>query len=324
MPLLSIVHLTVEYPGEAGWRRAVDDASFAVEPGEILALIGERGSGKSLACRAILRLLPGRHGRVASGRIAFEDRDISGLSERELVAYRGRQIAMVFQDAERFFDPALPLGEQLIEPLQFHDRLTRTAARRRATELLQRVGIVNTLDCLEAYPLDLSPGRRWRAMIAAGISRQPRLLIVDQPAGGLALTVQAQIVRLLLDLRDSTGMAMILISRDLGPLAQIADSVAVMYAGRIVERAPKSELLRHPLHPYSEGLLRARPDSNPSGGLLPELPGEPPAPADLPAGCRFHPRCPLADEACRFGDMQLAEISSWRATACRHWDRIPR
>jgi peptide/nickel transport system ATP-binding protein len=324
MALLSIVHLTIEYPGEAGWLRMVDDASFAVEPGEILALVGERGSGKSLACRAILRLLPGRHGRVASGRIAFADRDISGLPDRELISYRGRHIAMVFQDPDSFFDPTMPIGAQLTEPLQFHDGITRIAARQRATELLQRVGIVDTLGCLESYPRDLPLGLRWRAMIAAGISREPRLLIVDQPVGGLELTVQAQVVRLLLDLRDRSGMAMILVARDLGPLAQIADSVAVMYAGRIVERAPKSELLRHPLHPYSEGLLRARPDANPSGGQLPELQGEPPSPANLPAGCRFHPRCPLADEACRFGDVQLTEISSWRATACRHWDRIPR
>jgi peptide/nickel transport system ATP-binding protein len=324
MALLSIVHLTVEYPSEAGWLRVVDDASFAVEPGEILALIGERGCGKSLACRAILRLLPGRHGRVASGRIAFADRDISGLPDRELIPYRGRHIAMVFQDPDSYFDPTVTVGAQLTEPLQFHDKITRIAARQRATELLQRVGIVDTLGCLEAYPRDLSLGLRWRAMIAAGISREPRLLIVDQPVGGLELTVQAQIVRLLLDLRDRSDMAMILVARNLGPLAQIADSVAVMYAGRIVERAPKSELLRHPLHPYSEGLLRARPDGNPSHGQLPELQGEPPSPADLPAGCRFHPRCPLADEPCRFGDVQLTEISSWRATACRHWDRIPR
>jgi peptide/nickel transport system ATP-binding protein len=324
MPLLSIIHLTVEYPSDAGWLRVVDDASFAVEPGEILALVGERGSGKSLACRAILRLLPGRHGRIASGRIDFAGRDISGLEDSELIPYRGRHIAMIFQDPAGFFDPTVPVGEQLIEPLQLHDKITRIAARQRATELLQRVGIADTLACLEAYPLNLPLGLRWRAMIAAGISREPRLLIVDQPAGGLELTVQAQIVRLLLDLRDRTGMAMILVARDLGAFAQIADSVAVMYAGRIVERAPKSELLRHPLHPYSEGLLRARPDSSPSGGQLPELPGEPPSPAALPSGCRFHPRCPLADEACRFGDVQLAEISSWRATACRHWDRIPR
>jgi peptide/nickel transport system ATP-binding protein len=323
MSLLSVIHLSVEYPSDNGHLRVVDDVSFSIEPGEILALIGESGCGKSVACRAILRLLPGRHGRIASGRIDLAGRDIARLPEAELIAYRGRQIALIFQNAETFFDPAMTIGEQLSEPLEFHEGLGRGESRRLILDLLEQVGIPDGQHCLDRLPRQLSAGMRWRAMVAAGLSRSPKLLIVDEPGAGLDTTVRAQIVRLLLDIRDRTGIAIILLTHDLGSVAQICDSVAVMYAGRIVERAPKSELLRQPLHPYSEALLHARPDARATGdGLLPELRGEPPSLADLPRGCRFHPRCPYADDACRFGDVQLTEVSSWRATACRHWDRM--
>jgi peptide/nickel transport system ATP-binding protein len=332
MPLLSVSHLSVEYrvphgglPAGAatnGYLRVVDDVSFALEPGEILGLLGETGAGKTVACRAIFRLLPGHHGRIASGRIDFSGRDIARLPEAELRAYRGRQIAMVFQDGRAHLDPIMRIGEQIAETVQFHEGINHAQARRRAAELLVRAGTEDPQPQLEAFPHELGPAGLQRAMLALALACSPKLLIVDEPTRGVDIGQQARMLRLLLDLRDRQGMAVILVTSDLGAVAQACDSVAVMYAGRIVERATKTELLNEPLHPYSEGLIRSRPDGILPGETLRPIEGPPPEPSDIVRGCRYHPRCPHAQDACRFGDTQLIEISSWRATSCRRWQDL--
>jgi peptide/nickel transport system ATP-binding protein len=316
MALLSVSHLSVDFRLPTGRLRAVDDVSFTIEPGEILGLVGETGCGKSVACQALIRLLPGSNGRIASGRVDFAGRDIIRLPEVDLQAYRGRQIAMMFQNTAGYFDPVMTVGEQIAESLQFHDEFGHADARRRAVELLRQVGLPDKYD---AFAHQLSDGMRQRGQIAIALACSPRLLIADEPTTGLDVTVQAQILRLLLDLRDRLGFAMILVTPDLGVVAQTCDSAAVMYAGRIVEQGPKSELLDRPLHPYSEALMRAQPDSARIGAPLLSIAGQPPSLAALPRGCRFHPRCPYAQESCLFGDAQLAEVMPWRTSACLRW-----
>jgi peptide/nickel transport system ATP-binding protein len=317
--LLSVSHLSVDFRTPSGRLRAVDDVSFTIEPGEVLGLVGEGGSGKSVACRALIRLLPGRNGRIASGRVDFAGRDIARLPEADLRPYRGRQIAMMFQNNASQFDPVMTIGDQIAESIQFHDGLSHVNARRRAGELLRQVGIPDPEHQLDAFAHQFSGGLRQRVLIATALACSPRLLIADEPTTGLDVTVQAQILRLLLDLRDRLGFAMILVTPDLGVVAQTCDSAAVMYAGRIVEQAPTSELLERPLHPYSEALMRAQPDAVRAGAPLLSIAGQPPSLAALPRGCRFHPRCPYAEEACRFGDAHLTQVAPWRTSACLRW-----
>ncbi len=319
MALLSVSHLSVDFLLPTHRLRAVDDVSFTIEPGEVLGLVGEGGSGKSVACRALIRLLPGRNGRIASGRVDFAGRDIVRLPEADLRAYRGRQIAMMLQDSAAQFDPVMTIGDQIAETLEYHDGLSHADARRRAEELLRQVGLPDPRHQLDAFAHHFSGGMRQRVLIAMALACSPKLLIADEPTTGLDVTVQAQILRLLLDLRDRMGFAMILVTPDLGVVAETCDAAAVMYAGRIVEQAPKSELLDRPLHPYSEALMRAQPDSIRAGAPLLSITGQPPSLAALPRGCRFHPRCPYAEEACRFGDAQLREVAPWRTSACLRW-----
>jgi peptide/nickel transport system ATP-binding protein len=322
MALLSVSHLSVEFITPRGRVRAVDDVSFSIEPGEVLGLIGESGSGKSVACRALIRLLPGPNGRIASGRVDFAGRDILRLPEADLLAYRGRQIAMIFQNTPSHFDPVMTIGDQIAEPLEIREGLNHAEARRRAAELLRHVGIPDPEYQLDAFPNQLSAGMARRAMIATAIAGSPKLLIADEPTTGLDFTVQAQILRLLLELRDRLGFAMILVTPDLAVVAQTCDSAAVMYAGRIVEQAPKRELLERPLHPYSEALIRSLPGMTPAGSSLRAIVGQPPLPADRPRGCRFQPRCPYAQERCRFGDTQLTQVAPWRTSACLRWEEL--
>ena len=322
MSLLSVSHLSVEYLMPGYRLRAVDDVSFTLEPGEVLGLVGESGSGKSTTCRALIRLLPGGNGRIASGRVDFSGRDIVRLPEADLRAYRGRQIAIMMQDALSQFDPVMTIGNQIAEYLAFSDGLSRAEARARAVELLRLVGLPDPQRQLDAFAHELSGGLRQRVLIATALAGSPRLLIADEPTTGLDITVQAQILRLLLDLRDRLGFAMILVTPDLGVVAETCDVAAVMYAGRIVEQAPKSELLSRPLHPYSEALMRAQPDTVRAGAPLLSIAGQPPSLGALPRGCRFRPRCPYAEEACHFGDARLIEVTPWRTSACRRWQAL--
>jgi peptide/nickel transport system ATP-binding protein len=320
--LIEAQDLTVDIETRSGRLRPVDHVSFALRAGEIMGLVGESGSGKSMTCRALMRLLPSRQARIAAGRVVFEGRDIAALPESEMRALRGPKMAMIFQNPSSHLDPVMTIGEQITEAVLSHEKIGRKAARDRAADLLRQVGFPDPRRQLDAYAHQFSGGMRQRAMIAAALACRPQLLIADEPTTALDVTVQAQILRLLLDLRDRTGLAIILITHDLGVVAQTCESVAVMYAGRIVERARKTDLLRRPLHPYTEALMRSRPESVPLGSLLPSIEGQPPALSQLPPGCRFHPRCPHCRPLCRETDPALVRAGKDRASACLRWEDL--
>jgi peptide/nickel transport system ATP-binding protein len=292
--LLSVRDLRVSFETPDGTVRAVDGISYDVRAGDALGIVGESGSGKSVSAQAVIGLTRGgRHSRI-SGSAIFEGAELIGASERRLRTLRGGSIAMIFQDPLSSLHPLFRIGTQLIEAIRVHRRDTsRNAARTEAVTLLERVGLRDPLRLLRAYPHELSGGMRQRVMIAMALSNRPRLLIADEPTTALDVTVQAQILDLLDDLRREFEMAVILISHDLGVVAQTTDRVAVMYAGRILESAPTRELFRSPEHPYTWGLLRSLPRADNDDDLIP-IPGLPPSLINVPSGCAFHPRCPYA------------------------------
>ncbi len=322
MALLEVRNLSVEFASHGRWLRAVERVSFEVAEGEVMGLVGESGSGKTVTCRAILRLLDGPNARTQGGEARFEGQDLLRLGARELRALHGRRIAMIFQNPSSYLDPLMTVGRQVAEPLVHHEGLGSREARARAVELLRQVGIPDPRRNVDAYPHQLSGGMRQRAMIAAAVACKPRLLVADEPTTALDVTVQAQILRLLLELRDRTGLAIILITHALGVVAATCDSVAVMYAGRITERASKRELIGHPKHPYTRGLIRSQPDLVAAGDELPSIEGHLPALDQLPSGCRFHPRCPHALPDCRRQEVDLEPAGGGHLVACIRWREL--
>jgi oligopeptide/dipeptide ABC transporter ATP-binding protein len=293
-PLLSIESLSVS----AGSRAVLEDVSLSIAPGEMLGLVGESGCGKSVTALAIMRLLATPPMRVASGAIRFGGRDILTLSERELEALRGDDIAMIFQEPMTSLTPVFTIGDQIAEVVLLHRRARRAEAEARAVELLRRVGIPAPERAVARYPHQLSGGQRQRAMIAMALACEPRLLIADEPTTALDVTVQAQILDLIDDLRRAEGMAVLLITHDLGVVSQYCDRVAVMYGGRVVETAPSADLFANPQHRYTEALLATIPASNPPGAELPAIRGTVPPPGRRPPGCAFNPRCTARLELC--------------------------
>lgn len=319
MALLDVQGLAIEFSSSNGPLRAVDGVSFVVDTGEVLGLVGESGSGKSVTCRALLRLLPSGSARIVEGAVHYRGQNLVSIPEIQMRQVRGRAISMIFQNPSSHLDPVMTIGEQIAEPLIVHESLSKADAKSRSVDLLRQVGIPDPLHQYDAYPHQFSGGMRQRAMIAAALSCRPSLLIADEPTTALDVTVQAQILRLLLDLRDQEGLAIILITHDLGVIAQTADTVAVMYAGRIVEQAPKADLLARPLHPYSAALIRSQPElANPTEAL-PSIEGQPPSLTAPPPGCRFHPRCGLAVPGCASGRFDLVSVAEDRLTACNRW-----
>jgi peptide/nickel transport system ATP-binding protein len=318
-PLLEVEDLTVDFATPGGVVRAVDGVSFTLGHGEVLGLVGESGSGKTVTCRALIRLLPSRRARIVSGRARVDGTDLLALDEAGMRRVRGAIIGMIFQNPMTHLDPVMTIGEQIAEPLRVHQGMSRGEALAHAEGLLRQVGIPDAATRVRSYPHEFSGGMRQRAMIAAALACRPKVLIADEPTTALDVTVQAQILRLLLDLRARAGLAIILISHDLGVVAETCDAIAVMYAGRIVERADKHTLLRRPLHPYTKGLIGSQPGAAPPYAPLPSIPGQPPSLADLPSGCRFHPRCAYAERACRTERPPLVEPDRGHATACRRW-----
>jgi peptide/nickel transport system ATP-binding protein len=297
-PVLEVEGLAVHFDTEDGLARPVDGVSFALAPGETLGLVGESGCGKSVTSLAILGLIPAPPGRIAAGRILFEGEDLVQAGEKRLRRLRGRRLAMVFQEPMTALNPVLPVGEQVAEPLRLHLALPRAEARRRAIELLAQVGIPAPEQRVDSYPHELSGGMRQRVMIAMAIACDPAVLIADEPTTALDVTIQAQILELLRGLQQQRGMAMLLITPDLGVVAQNAQRVLVMYAGKLVESAPVARLFAAPGHPYSAGLLRSLPELARPGEPLATIPGQVPPPTRFPSGCRFRTRCPLARERC--------------------------
>ena len=311
MSLLEVEGLTTRFHGDAGTITAVDGISFRVDRRETLAIVGESGCGKSSAALSLLRLVP------AAGSARLDGRDLLALGERDLLAVRGGEIGMVFQEPMTSLNPVITIGEQITEVLHAHGSATREAARVRAIELIGLTGIPDPQRQVEAYPHTLSGGMRQRAMIAMAIACAPKLLIADEPTTALDVTVQAQILELLRDLQSRLAMGLLLITHDLGVVAELADRVAVMYAGRIVETAPAERLFAQPLHPYTAGLLAASLAFEDSSGPLTEIAGQPPDLAALAAGCAFAPRCPRADARCRV-ETPLLRREGDHAVACHH------
>jgi peptide/nickel transport system ATP-binding protein len=296
MALLTVRDLSVVFDTRDGVVRAVSDVSFSLEPGRVLALLGESGSGKSVTLRAILGLHGSRYARVG-GEVLVKGRDVNRLGERDREALRGEVVSLVFQEPMTALDPVYTIGTQIAETLARRG-LDRGAARARARALLDLVQVPSPERCLASYPHEISGGMRQRAMIAIALACEPELLLADEPTTALDVTVQAQILWLLRDLQKRLDLAVIFVTHDLGVAAEIADSAAVMYAGRIVEQAPIRELFRRPAHPYTAGLMQATVRRGQKGRPLVPIAGAPPSLIALPSGCAFAPRCPLAQDVC--------------------------
>jgi oligopeptide/dipeptide ABC transporter ATP-binding protein len=317
MALLDIDDLRTVFATDDGREfAAVDGVSFAIEAGRTLALVGESGCGKSVTALSILGLVP-PPGRIAGGSIRFEGRELIGAPESELRALRGNAIAMIFQEPMTSLNPAFTIGEQIVEGLVQHRRIDRSRAKARAIEMLERVRIPAPAQRFHEHPHRLSGGMRQRAMIAMALANEPRLLIADEPTTALDVTIQAQILELMQDLQRDTGTAVVLITHDLGVVAEAADTVAVMYAGRIVERASAAALFDEPQHPYTVGLLGSLPRlQGERGARLAAIEGQVPSGAQRPAGCAFAPRCPFVEARCRAEVPALRQVSAGHRSAC--------
>jgi peptide/nickel transport system ATP-binding protein len=316
-PLLRVRDLKTYFVTEqgSGTARAVDGVSFEVYPGETLGLVGESGCGKTVTSLSLLRLIPEPPGHIRPGSfVEFEGRNLLTLGLRELRAIRGNQIAMIFQEPLTSLNPVLTVGDQIAEAAILHQGLARRAARRRTIEMLRLVGIPDPAERVDHYPHQMSGGMRQRVMIAMALVCHPKLLIADEPTTALDVTIQAQILELLKRLQTELGMAVLLITHDLGIVAGAADRVVVMYAGQVVEQAPTGQLFAHPLHPYTEGLLASVPRLDATAGRgrsrLHSIPGQVPAATAWPEGCRFHPRCPYAWDRCRREEPPLLDAGT--------------
>ncbi|MBL8702653.1 MAG: ABC transporter ATP-binding protein [Alphaproteobacteria bacterium] len=321
-PLLAVEDLRTEFRTRRGVAKAVDGVSFTIARGEILALLGESGCGKSVTALSIMGLVPAAAGGVVGGRILLDGRDLRGLPDAELRRLRGGAMAMIFQEPLTSLNPVLTVGRQIAETLVAHGKVAAgREARARAIELLREVGIAEPERRVDAYPHELSGGMCQRVMIAMAIACDPDLLIADEPTTALDVTIQKQILHLVHELLGRRGTAVLLITHDMGVVAENADRVAVMYAGRIVESAPAAELFAAPAHPYTRGLLDSMPDIDHDAARLPAIPGFVPDLLAMPPGCAFAPRCPRADAHCRARPPDETRLSAARVVRC--WKPLP-
>jgi oligopeptide transport system ATP-binding protein len=313
---LIVKDLRTYFETEDGTVKAVDGINFEVTRGETLGIVGESGSGKSVANLSIMRLIPNPPGKIVSGSIVFHGRDILSLSPSEVRAVRGKRIAMIFQDPMTSLNPFLRVSKQLMEVTQLHLGHSRYEARRHAIGMLEKVGIPDAAERVDNYPHEFSGGMRQRVMIAMALSCTPELLIADEPTTALDVTIQAQILELIKRLKRETGASVILITHDLGVVAGMTDHVIVMYAGKIFEQAPTSELFERPGNPYTRALLRSVPDPTAEQGKLYQIPGQPPDLARLPAGCPFASRCERAEEICRQEFPPFVQVNANHYSLC--------
>ena len=318
--LLEVRDLRVEFQTRDGLVRAVNGVSYTVDAGQTLAVLGESGSGKSVTAQAVMGIIDSPPGRIAGGEVRFQGRDLLTMRAEERRRIRGDRIAMIFQDALSALNPVLTVGYQLGEMFRVHRGTGRAEARSRAIELMDRVRIPAAKERVNDYPHQFSGGMRQRIMIAMALALEPELIIADEPTTALDVTVQAQVMDLLDELQREYRMGLILITHDLGVVAGVADKIAVMYAGRIVENAPVHELYKRPAHPYTKGLLESIPRLDHKGGELRAITGLPPNLARIPDGCPYHPRCPLARDVCRENPgPPLYEVGPGRSSACHFW-----
>ncbi|MBV8056590.1 MAG: ABC transporter ATP-binding protein [Deltaproteobacteria bacterium] len=313
--LLEVKDLQVSFFTSRGEVHALDGVSFSVAPGRLTGLVGESGSGKTVSVLSIMRLLP-ENARVTGGSIKFEGLDLLGLSEAEMRAVRGARIAMIFQEPMTSLNPVFTIGGQIGEAIRLHQRTNRRETRARTVEALRMVGIADPERRINDYPHQLSGGMRQRVMIAMALACNPKVLIADEPTTALDVTIQAQILDLIRDLQSRLGLAVILVTHDLGIVAQYADDVTIIYAARVMERTSAAELFRNPLCPYTQALFAALPGIDSGRRRLQAIPGVVPSAMNPPAGCRFHPRCQLAAEDCSRVDPPLEEKAPGHYVSC--------
>ncbi|MDD2206055.1 MAG: ABC transporter ATP-binding protein [Aminobacterium sp.] len=316
MTLLTVKNLKTYFDTDAGTVKAVDGVSFSVEPGETLGIVGESGCGKSVTSLSIMGLLPRPAGRIAGGTILFDGKDLTKYSEEQMRKVRGNDISMIFQEPMTSLNPVFTIGEQIMEPLRLHQKMDNKAAFEKAVELLELVSIPSARQRMLEYPHQLSGGMRQRAMIAMALACNPALLIADEPTTALDVTVQAQILDLMNELKHKMNSAIIFITHDLGVIAQMAQKVVVMYAGKVVERAPVVPLFKDPRHPYTQGLLNSIPKLHTKSTRLDVIPGVVPSPLNFPSGCKFHNRCSQCFERCTKEEPPLYNLSDNRAVRC--------
>ncbi|GII88409.1 ABC transporter ATP-binding protein [Sphaerisporangium siamense] len=321
-PLLAVDNLHVEFTTRQGVVRAVNGVSYTVNAGESLAVLGESGSGKSVTAQAIMGILDMPPARIPKGEVRFRGTDLLKLSDQARSQIRGQRIAMIFQDALSALNPVFTVGWQISEMFRVHRGVSKRDAMKKAVELMDRVRIPAARQRVNDYPHQFSGGMRQRIMIAMSIALDPEVLIADEPTTALDVTVQAQIMELLAELQRESNMGLILITHDLGVVADVADKIAVMYAGRIVENAPVYDLYKTPAHPYSKGLLDSIPRVDMKGQELYAIKGLPPNLLDMPSGCAFHPRCPYRRDNCLSDVPPLYEISGTRGSACHYYREV--
>ncbi|MFE2425234.1 ABC transporter ATP-binding protein [Streptomyces sp. NPDC059373] len=318
-PLLDVRDLQVEFRTRDGVAHAVNGVSYTVKAAETLAVLGESGSGKSVTAQAIMGILDSPPGFVTKGEILFQGRDLLTMHAEERRKVRGSKMAMIFQDALSALNPVMSVGDQLAEMFIVHEGMSRKDSKAKAIELMDRVRIPAARERVGQYPHQFSGGMRQRIMIAMALALEPDLIIADEPTTALDVTVQAQVMELLAELQREYSMGLILITHDLGVVADVADYIAVMYAGRIVETAPVHEIYRRPAHPYTKGLLASIPRLDQKGQELYAIKGLPPNLLHIPPGCAFNPRCPMAQAVCRTDEPPLYDVSPTRASACHFW-----
>jgi oligopeptide/dipeptide ABC transporter ATP-binding protein len=317
---LEVSDLRVQIDGHQGVVRPIDGVSLEIAAGEAIGLVGESGSGKSMTLKSILGLLPSE-AKVTSGKVVFNGTDLTQLSQARLNKVRGRRIAMIFQEPMSALNPVMRVGNQIAEGPRIHLGMSRAQSVQRAMDLMRRVGIPDPERRFRAFPHEFSGGMRQRVMIAMALSCEPELVLCDEPTTALDVTIQDQILRLLAQLCQESGTSLMFVTHDLPVVAQVCHKVAVMYAGRIVERGTVSQVFSRPMHPYTLGLLRSAPDVDRPGQSLVPIPGSPPSLIAPPSGCRFHPRCMFAEEDCKVSEPPLRLLDAGRATACLHYER---
>jgi len=316
--LLQVKNLSTHFFTEEGVAKAVQDVSFDITAGETFALVGESGCGKSVTALSIMRLVPDPPGEIVDGEITFEGENLVELSEKNMRSVRGNKIAMIFQEPMTSLNPVFSVGNQIAEAIKLHQKKNSKDAWEMAIEILKQVGISDPEQRVGEYPHQMSGGMRQRVMIAMAISCRPGLLIADEPTTALDVTIQAQILDLIEDVQAQLGMSVLLITHDLGIVAERADNVAVMYASRIVEKSKSEILFAEPLHPYTQGLLKSLPQLGIVEDRLPTISGNVPNPLNFPSGCKFHPRCPIGcdDKRCQTDEPELREVKPGRFAAC--------
>jgi peptide/nickel transport system ATP-binding protein/oligopeptide transport system ATP-binding protein len=313
--LLDVQGLTTAFMTGRGEITAIEEVSFSLKEGEILGIVGESGSGKSVTALTIMGLLPTPPARIAAGKVLFQGQELTKLSSREMQRIRGPGIAMIFQEPMTSLNPVFSIGDQIMETIKAHESLPAAALRQRAIDMLDKVGIPSAARRLDDYPHQMSGGQRQRVMIAIALACNPKLLIADEPTTALDVTIQAQILDLLMDLRDEFRMAIMIITHNMGVIAETADRVLVMYAGRVIEEAPVARVFDHPIHPYTRGLLECVPSITEDRARLIAIPGTLPDPARRPPGCRYSVRCRYAQPSCSdaLPPLILEEADHWAA-----------